>query len=239
VIADVPRTIRQALLLIGALALSLSNVACGQKRGTRMLNLDELLTVNTDGSLDVTERLSIRFTGRWSRIQHDLWLRPSAAWGRPEFDIRQVSATDSDGQPFRVEAYRGGTRRGGSGKGLLHVGIWVTPYPINEDRTVIVRYHVTNAIRFGELLWSVNDGGSSIDKANVVVVLPNDVVPTRTVVYTRDSDMKYAIPGFNPAAKVAADAKIETNGNTIGISLPRALAAFEVITILVGWPSAR
>jgi hypothetical protein len=224
------------LLLIGALALSLSNVASGQDRAMRFRDWDVVLTVNTDGSLDVTERLNIKFTGRWSRIQRDISLRPTTAGGRPPLDIRRISATDADGQPLRVEVYSGARYKGG-GSGGLHVGIWITPYPINEDRTVIIRYHVTNAIRFDELLWSVNDAGSPIDKAHVVVVLPTGVEPTRTVVYTRNSDTKYPIPGINPAAKVAADAKIETDGNTVGISLPRALSAFEVMTVVVGWPS--
>jgi hypothetical protein len=223
------------LLLIGALALSLSSMASGQDRAMRIRDWDEVLTVNTDGSLDVIERLSIKFIGRWSRIQRDISLRPTTAGGRPPLDIRRISVTDADGQPLRIEAYWGGRYKGVGGGGL-HVGIWITPYPINEDRTVIIRYHVTNAIHFDELLWSVNDAGSPIDKAHVVVVLPTGVMPTRTIVYTRDSDLKYAIPGFNPAAKVAADAKIETNGNTVGISLPRALSAFELMTVVVGLP---
>jgi hypothetical protein len=135
-----------------------------------------------------------------------------------------------------VERYGGRYEGVGNGE-TLHVGIWVIPYPINEDRTVIIRYHVTNAIRFGELQWRVNDTVHPIDKVHVVVVLPTGVVPARTAVYTRDSDTKH-LPGFNPAAKVAADAKIETNGNTVGINLSRALS-FEVMTLVIGWPEVR
>jgi hypothetical protein len=109
----------------------------------RIRDWDEVLTVNTDGSLDVIERLSIKFTGRWSRIQRDISLRPTTAGGRPPLDIRRISVTDADGQPLRVEVYSGARYKGG-GSGGLHVGIWITPYPINEDRTVIIRYHVTN-----------------------------------------------------------------------------------------------
>jgi hypothetical protein len=211
-------------------------VARGQDRAIRFRDWDVVLTVNTDGSLDVTERLGIKFTGQWSRIERYISLSPTAAFGRPELDVRRISATDADGQPLQVEVYaRGRYNRGGYRN--LRVAIWITPYPINEDRTVIIRYHVTNAVRFDELLWSVNDVGTPIDEAHVVVVLPTGVVPTRTVVYTRDSDTKYPIPGINPAAKVAADAKIETNGNTVGISLPRALSAYEIMTVVVGWPS--
>ena len=232
-IREVPPPIRPALLLIGALALSLSNVASGQDRAIRFRDWDVLLTVNTDGSLDVTERLNIKFTGRWSRIQRDLSVHPLTP-GRPDLDIRGVSATDAEGQRLRIEISRGGRHKTtGDGSGV-QVGIWVTPYPMNEDRTVIIRYHVTNAIRFDELQWRVNDTAHPIDKVHVVVVFPPGVEPTGATVYTRESDAKH-LPGFNPAAKVAVDATIETNGNTVGIDLSRALS-FEVMTIAIGLP---
>ena len=82
-IREVPPTTRQALLLIGALALSLSNVASGQDRAMRIRDWDVVLTVNTDGSLDVSERLNIKFTGRWSRIERDISLRPPPPWDDP------------------------------------------------------------------------------------------------------------------------------------------------------------
>ena len=89
------------------------------------------LTVNSDGSLDVNERLSIRFTGRWSRIQRDISRRPLTP-ARPELVVRRVSATDADGQPLRVETYH--IKGSGGSQRALNVGIWVTPYPINEDQ---------------------------------------------------------------------------------------------------------
>jgi hypothetical protein len=208
-------------------------VARGQDRALRIRNLDVALTVNTDGSLDVTERQSIKFTGRWSRIQRDLSVLPLTP-GRPTLDIRRVSATDAEGQPLRIEISRGGRRQRTGDGAAVHVGIWVTPYPLNEDRTVIIRYHATNAIRFDELQWTVNDTEHPIDKVHVVVVLPTGAEPAGTAVYTRDSDKRH-LPGFNPAAKVAADATIETNGNTVGIDLSRALS-FEIMTIAIGLP---
>ena len=236
VIPSVPPSIRHAALLMGTLALSLPSVASAQDRSIRIRSWESVLTVNSDGSLDVTERLSIKFTGKWSRFERTLSRRQTRAGRLPYLDVKAVSASDAEGQRLEVERYGSGRNPGKRG-GDLHVRIWINPWAMNEDRDVIIRYHVTNAIRFDELYWSVNDVGYPIDKAHVVVVLPTGVVPTRTVVTTRDSDRKHPIPGFNPAAKVAADAKIETNGNTVGISLPRAFSAFEVMTIAVGWPS--
>jgi hypothetical protein len=68
VIPVLPPRVREALLLIVALALPLSCAASGQSRAMHVRDLAVSLTVNPDGSLDVNERLSIRFTGRWSTI---------------------------------------------------------------------------------------------------------------------------------------------------------------------------
>jgi hypothetical protein len=230
VIPRVPLTTRQAFLLIGALALSLPSVASTQERSLRVRNLHVVLAVNSDGSLDVTERLSMRFTGRWSKISRVLYRHKSAAGGWKE-EYSELSATDGGGQPLRWEAYTGRKR-----SDRIFLGIWITPWPMNEDRDVILRYHVTNAVSFDELYWKINDRGYPIDRAHVVVVLPTGVVPARTAVYTRDGPGTH-FPGFNPAAKIVADAKIETTDNTIGISLPRALSASEIMTVAVGWPS--
>src|SRR3954465_5578178 len=104
VIPRLPPTIRKALALLGALALSLSSVARGQEREMRVRKLDVQLAVNSDGSLDVLERQSIHFTGRWSRIQRDLSVLPPTD-GRPWLRISRVSAADADGQPLRAEVY--------------------------------------------------------------------------------------------------------------------------------------
>jgi hypothetical protein len=222
------------LFLVGALGVSLSRVASGQDRAMRIRNLDVQLAVNADGSLDVTERQSIRFTGRWSRIQRDLLLR-SPTDGGPWLQISRVSATDGDGQPLRTEVYSGHAG-GRATDGYRHVGIWLIPNPVNEDRAVILRYHVMNAIRFDQLLWTINGGGDAIDKVNVVVVLPTEAAPTRAAVYTHEASGKYFIPAFHPGARVMTDATIETNRKDVGISLPRAVPRFEIVTVLVDLP---
>jgi hypothetical protein len=197
-------------------------------------NLDVQLAVNSDGSLDVTERQTIRLTGRWSRIARHLWIRPPTD-ARPWLRISGVSATDGDGQPLELEAHEGHPRKG-SRDGYVHVGIWLIPNPINEDRTVILRYHVTNAIQFDQLLWTINGAGDAIDRVNVVVVLPTGVAPTRAAVYTRESSGQYFIPALHPGARIMTDATVATNGNDVGISLPRAVPRFQIVMVLVDLP---
>jgi hypothetical protein len=233
--------IRKALFLIGALALSLSNVASGQDHSVRIRNLDAALTVNSDGTLYVTERLTIKFTGRVFKIWRDLSVRNKTAEGRStELDIRGLSVTNESGQWHRIEAR--------ARRGAIEVSIWVTPWPVNEDRVVVISYRVTNAIRFfqagsekgllDELYWSVNDRDFPIDNAHVVVALPAGVAPTSAAVYTVYSPLNPFFPDLNAESPpVPADAKIETNGNTVGMSLPGGVPPREVMMVAVDWPA--
>ncbi|MDP9201356.1 MAG: DUF2207 domain-containing protein, partial [Gemmatimonadota bacterium] len=98
------RTSCRALLLIGALALSLASDASAQSRSIRIRDFDALLTVHSDGSLDVTEKLTVGFTGKWNGIVRDLSLHHNTGQGRATMlDVDVVSITDARGQPLRVE----------------------------------------------------------------------------------------------------------------------------------------
>ncbi|HET9777363.1 MAG TPA: DUF2207 domain-containing protein, partial [Gemmatimonadaceae bacterium] len=124
-----------------------------------MRKFDALLTVNKDGTLDVVERLTIRFTGSWNGLNRDVLLHHNTAQGRAtKLDIEDGTITDDAGQPLVVERQtidNGWTRR-------YHIYI---PDARDADRTIIIRYRVRNAIRFfykssevgelDELYWNV------------------------------------------------------------------------------------
>jgi hypothetical protein len=225
------RTSRLALLLIGALAFSLGADASAQGRSIRIRNFDALLAVHPDGSLDVTEQITIGFTGQWNGINRDLSLQHNTAQGRAtKLDVTIGYITDETGQRLRVDESttdNGWTRR---------LRIYV-PGANNADRQIIIRYHVANAIRFfdassnvgafDELYWNVtgNIWTMPIDSVHARVVLPDGVTPTRTAVYT------------GPRGSNAADATIEKNGNEVDFTLRHGLYPYEGITIGVGWPA--
>src|SRR5687768_6557546 len=106
--------IRRALaLLISVFALATE--ASAQGRTLRIRDFDAHLTVQSDGSLDVTERLIFGFTGEWNGIIRDLSLQHNTAQGRRQkLDVDIVSISDATGQPLRVEEERkdGGWTRG-------------------------------------------------------------------------------------------------------------------------------
>jgi hypothetical protein len=227
------RTSRRALILFGALALSLADSAIAQdaNRSIRIRAFDALLTVHTDGSLDVTEQLTIRFMGQWNGIVRDLSLQHNTAQGRrTKLDITLGYITDASGQRLHVDELK---KDNGWTRGLK---IWI-PGARDADQQIIIRYRVANAIRFffadsevgalDELYWNVTGNGWTmpIDSAHARVVLPDGVVPTRVAVYT------------GARGSVATDAKIIKDGNEVDFTMLRGLYPNEGMTIGVGWPA--
>jgi hypothetical protein len=223
----------QSLLLTVALALSVAHNA-GAQEGNRRIRIRDfgvLLTVHSDGSLDVVEKITFRFTGSWNGIVRDLSLDHNTGQGRKvKFKVSAVSVTDLSGHPLRVEQDRknwGWTRE-------LRISI---PNAVNADRAIIIRYRVANAIRFfysgskvgelDELYWNVtgNKWDMPIDSVHATVVLPEGVTATRAAAYS------------NELGSVAADAKIEQEGSEVYFTLVRHLARNEGMTIGVGWPA--
>jgi hypothetical protein len=220
------------LRFCAALAIALlaySSVADAQSRSIRIQDYDVLLEVGSDGVLDVAERLRVAFTGSWNGIVRDLWLQHRTAEGHAErlrLRVRQI--TDSAGNPLRYEEESGENH-------TRSIRIWV-PGANDAVRHVVIRYTVSNAIRFfyagsepgalDELYWNVtgNSWDMPIDVARARVLLPPGVQPTRTAVYT------------GRAGSRSADAEATISENTVTFTMRRQLSKNEGMTVGVGWP---
>jgi uncharacterized membrane protein YgcG len=185
--------------------------------------------VHSDGSLDVLEQITFRFTGSWQGIVRDLSLRHNTAQGRAaKLEVSGISAKDMSGQPLRLQEE---SKNHGWTRGLR---IWI-PNAVNAKRTILIRYRVANAIRFflpgskegdlDELYWNVtgNEWDMSIDSVRASVVLPDSVTPTREAAYAN--------------AQTPAAANIETEGNEVYFTLANHLPPHSGMTIGVGWPA--
>lgn len=208
-------------------ALLLTHSVDAQDRSLRLTDFDAVLEVGADGALDVTERLTVEFKGEWNGVRRELLLRHNTAQGRVvKLDVDIGEITDAAGRPLTVEQE--------SEDGLLILRIYV---PDNRDATrqVVIRYRVSNAIRFfyegssvgelDELYWNVTGSGWEwpIARARARVVLPPGVRPTRVAVYTGGE------------GSTAADADIDTTGNAVTFTTRRELHPYEGMTIGVGW----
>jgi uncharacterized membrane protein YgcG len=226
------RVMRRALLIACWLALPFATGTKAQStsRSIRIRDFGELLTVHPDGSLDVTEELTIGFTGEWHGINRDISLHHNTAEGRPtKLDIRIGYVTDGDGNRLQVE-------ESNKDNGWTHSLKIYIPGAVDTDRQVIIRYRVANAIRFyfrndstdafDELYWNVtgNSWDMPIDSVHARVVLPDGLIPTRTAAYT------------GATGSTTTRAKIEKDSNEVAFATLRGLGPYEGLTIGVGWP---
>ncbi|MGI9140925.1 MAG: DUF2207 domain-containing protein [Gemmatimonadaceae bacterium] len=206
----------------------LAPTAGAQEKSIRLAEFDAVLEVGADGVMDVTERLTVAFTGQWNGIVRELSLRHNTAQGRSvRLDLEVGEITDSAGSPLRVERE--------SGDGTRKLRIYV-PGARDAERQVVIRYRVSNAIRFfyedsdagalDELYWNVtgNFWDMPIARARARVSLPPGVRVTRAAVYT------------GGLGSTSAEADIDTTGNVVTFTSRRELQPFEGMTIGMGWP---
>ncbi|MFL5510676.1 MAG: DUF2207 domain-containing protein [Gemmatimonadaceae bacterium] len=196
-----------------------------------MRDFASLLTVRSDGTMDVVEQLTIHFTGKWNGINRDLRLHHNTAQGRPtKLDVDDGAITDASGRPlvYEIKSMDGGwTRR-------YHIYI---PGAVDTDRVITIRYRVRNAIRFfyssspvgavDELYWNVtgNEWTMLIDSVHGRVVLPAGVRPTRVAIYSGVS------------GSTGADARIKIDETEAWFASAHVLYPNEGLTIGVGWPA--
>jgi len=218
-------------LLVIAVALSVGTIASAQDGANRIGNLDAVLTVHANGSLDVTEELTVRLADKSNEFVRDLSLRDDGARKGPKkLDVEVLAVTDENGDPLRVEESitdNGWTRR-------LRISI---PGASNADRHISISYRISNAIHFvnagnnvgalDELRWNVTGNTDMpIDSVRARVVLPAGVGAgvVRTTVYTG--------PGESPAT----DATTRKTGNEVSFTLARGLAPHQAMRIKVDVP---
>lgn len=224
---------RRALLLIGALLLALATPAGAQSGDSTIAiqSYDALLRVEPEGAVDVTETIRFEFRGRWNGILRDLSLNHNTAEGRREkLRLDVVSVTDDQGRALRMEPETpdSWTRR---------LRIYV-PGAHDAERTVVIRYRVSNALRFyfagegepafDELYWNVtgNDWTMPIDRASARIVLPPGVLPTRVAAYT----------GYAGSTDRDADIAVDSTRGTVTFTTTREFAEGEGLTVAAGWP---
>ncbi len=138
-------------------------------RSLSVERLDAELLVRRDGSLLVTERLSVVFEGSWNGLVRTLPVEyPGPGGFNYHLQVGVLGAEDEQGRALRTELRRRGSE--------LEVRIWV-PGATDARRTVTLRYRVANALRFferyDELYWNVSGGElEAVQNASARVFLP-------------------------------------------------------------------
>lgn len=210
-------SLRAVAVLLAALAFALPAAA----RELKIQKFESSVTVNTDGTLDVSESISANFIGEWHGIYRTIPIEYSNAQGlNYTLFLTDITATDDSGNRLKLEI----SRQGPNEQFKIYV-----PDAVNTTRTIALHYHVLDGLRFfpdhDELYWNVT--GSSWDvplqSASAEIELPNGATGIRTLAFT-------GAYGSN-----SQDANIEVTGSHITIRSGNSLRFHEGLTAVIGW----
>jgi uncharacterized membrane protein len=208
-----------ALIFFLAAALAFATPAAAREYSVKDFN--EQVTVNPDGTIEVTEIVDVRFVGAY----HGIFRTIPVEYETPQrlnysLLLEPLSVTDDDARPLKYEQTRQGR--------YLRFKITV-PNAENATRTVILRYRILNALRFfedhDELYWNVtgDEWEVLIESASAHIELPAGTTGIRAVAYT-------GVFGSR-----AQDARVQINGNKVEIQTNHPLGFHEGLTAVVGW----
>jgi Predicted membrane protein (DUF2207) C-terminal domain/Predicted membrane protein (DUF2207) N-terminal domain len=207
---------------LGVLLLVLAAVPASAQRSLAIKGFDATITVNRDGSIDVTESITARFTGSWNGIYRTIPVEYHTPQGfnwtlRLDF----LGATlGPERQALKVESARE--------RHYIKYKIWV-PGAANATHTVNLHYRAKNGLRFfpdhDELYWNItgDEWDVPIQAASATIHLPGGATGLRAI-------------AFNGAyGSTARDAVVDTAGTTVRLRMPRGLGFHEGLTAVVGW----
>lgn len=205
---------------VALLLLCLARPAAAQ-RSLAIKQFDAHVAVNSDASIDVTERITVAFSGQWNGVYRTIpvdYRTPQGfAWA---LRLENISATDGDGTPLKVERSRE--------RHYLKLKLWV-PGADNATRTVVLHYRALNGLRFfedhDELYWNIT--GDEWDVPIESVSARIDLPPAATGVRAIAFDGAYG--STSQHATVAIDRA------AVSVAMGTPLGFHEGVTAVVGW----
>src|SRR5206468_11725154 len=209
-------TVPLALFLLALPATSL-----GAQRSYSIERFDARIRVNRDASIDVTKSITPRFVGSWTGLYRTIPVKYRTPQGLNwTLGVSLQGAQDDAGRNLRTET----SRQGAS----IKYKVWI-PGAANADRTLVLRYHATNGLRFfdehDELYWNVtgDEWDVPIEAAAATIELPQSTPGIRAVAFN-------GVYGSR-----AQDATVTIGGDTVRVVMAHALGYHEGLTAVVGW----
>ena len=208
-----------ASVLTLALCLLLAAPAAAQ-RTLVIQSLDATIDVDESGTIRVEEVIRPRFTGSWNGIFRTIpvqYRTPQGLNYTLRLDVDAI--TDDEGRALKYESSRERHYR--------KLKIWV-PGATDTTKTVKIRYHVTNALRFfdehDELYWNVtgDEWEVPIESASALVRLPGGVSGVRATAF-----------GGAYGSTQQSDVTIADDG--VRVATTEGLGMREGLTLVVGW----
>ena len=203
------------------LFVTLAATSLSAQRSYSIEHFDALIRVNRDASIDVTETITARFVGSYNGLYRTIPIKYRNAQGLNwTLGVSLQSARDDAGRDLRVETSREGAN--------VKYKVWI-PGAVNATRTLVLRYHATNGLRFfdehDELYWNVtgNEWEVPLGVASAEIELPPNTMGVRAI----------AFDGVYGAT--TRDATVTIDGSVVHIAMPHPLGYHEGLTAVVGW----
>src|SRR5467141_1228440 len=203
------------------LFLALSAPSLSAQRSYSIEGFDAQIRVNRDASIDVTETITARFVGSYNGLYRTVPIKYRNAQGLNwTLGVSLQSARDDAGRNLRTETSREGAN--------IKFKVWI-PGAMNATRTLVLRYHATNGLRFfdehDELYWNVtgDQWEVPIRAATAEITLPPGATGLRAIAFN------------GMYGSTARDARVTIDGNVVRIVMPHALDYHEGLTAVVGW----
>jgi hypothetical protein len=202
------------------LACLLATPAAAQ-RSLAIERFDARIVVGLDGTVDVIETITARFTGSWNGVYRTVPVEYHTPQGfNWTLRLNLLGATDSLGRALKVESNRD--------RHYIKYKIWV-PGAENATRTVVLRYRAKNGLRFfedhDELYWNVtgDEWDVPIRAASARIELPAGATGVRAI-------------AFNGAyGSTAQDADVAIEGTAVRVAMRHPLGFHEGVTVVIGW----
>lgn len=195
-------------------------------RSWRIADFTDTITVTTDGSTAVHERLTLVFIGEWHGIHRTIPVEyPGPRGTNYTLYLDVTGVTDGNGGKLKYES--------STSNGYRDLKILI-PGAVDTTRTVEIDYTLRNAVRYfedhDEFYWNVtgNDWPVPIDHVSALVQLPNSAAGSlRAQAFTG----VYGSTGREATADVkGSDVSFETTnplpmrgGLTIDIFIPKGI----------------
>jgi len=214
------RAVPKVPLVLLLMTLS-ATASLAAQRSYSIERFDAQIRVNKDAGIDVTETITARFVGSYNGLYRTIPIKYRNAQGLNwTLGVSLQSARDDGGRELRTETSRQGP--------YVKYKIWI-PGAVNATRTLVLRYHATNGLRFfdehDELYWNVtgDEWEVPIAAATAEIDLPAGATGMRAIAFN-------GIYG-----STARDARVGIDGHVVRITMPHPLEYHEGLTAVVGW----
>ena len=182
---------------------------------------DARIEVEASGTIEVVEHIRFRFEGSWNGIIRSIPVdyRTPQGFGY-HLRLDQVSVTDDAGAALKFRAKQVRHNR--------ELKIWV-PGATDAVRAIVLRYRVTNALRFfenhDELYWNVtgDEWEMPIEAASATLVLPDRADNVRASAFS------------GAYGSTTQDAEVTVQGREVRVAMTRQLAFREGLTVVAGF----